>query len=371
MVIGGVESVFMNTIDELSKNPDLIITIITHAKIREPKYVDWLKTHPEIPVYVYYPLCNWFEDLAPKCHGVFKVIRKISFGLYKKYRRLIWHNKFKNIDIFVDFKNFEFFKELRHIKKPKIAWTHSAMSYFETNKSISRAYAYDEIVGITDDFISDFNQAHPDYTGHTTRIYNPVDVKLIQERADMENHPKGKYFCHVSRLVAGKDIKTLLDAFNDFAETHRGIKLYIVGDGDMGDKYKKYASTLKANKSIIFTGAMKNPYGIMRGAISNILSSQFEGFGMVLVESMALGRPIISSNCKSGPCEILENGSSGLLFDVGNSKQLTVCMAKVYKDDAFTNKLIKHATHSLTRFNPDDISDQITNLLHRAHTGAK
>ena len=78
MVIGGVETVFVNTINELSKCPDLSIKIVTHAKIREHLYTDWLKTHPEIPAYVYYPLCNWFEDMQKYCN-IFplKPLRKI------------------------------------------------------------------------------------------------------------------------------------------------------------------------------------------------------------------------------------------------------------------------------------------------------
>ncbi len=75
MIIGGVETVFFNTINELAKNPKLDVIIITHAQIREPLYANWLKSYPKKSVYVYYPLCNWFEDLAPKCRGILKPIR--------------------------------------------------------------------------------------------------------------------------------------------------------------------------------------------------------------------------------------------------------------------------------------------------------
>lgn len=362
MIIGGVETVFVDTIDELLKNHDLDITIITHAKIRESVYVDWLKSHPELPVFVYYPMCNWFEDLAPKCRGILKPIRRILFSLYKKYRRVILYRKFRDIDVFVDYKNFEFFKELHHLDKPKIAWVHASLSYFESNNIFSRLPQYTKIVAITDEFVDDFRAEYPQYANKIVRIYNPLDVTAIQSRAKLATSPRGKYFCHVSRLVDGKDIKTLLDGFDLFAKSHKNIKLYIVGDGPKAPEFKKHASELKSSKQIVFMGALDNPFGLMHGAIANILSSKYEGFGMVPVESMALGTLIISSNYKCGAKEILEDGKNGLLFDIGNAQMLADCMSKAL-DSKFKEKLIKRAYKSLSRFSIKKISKQIMGVL--------
>lgn len=363
MIIGGVETVFVNTIDELLKNPDLDITIITHAKIREPLYVDWLKSHPELPVYVYYPLCNWFEDLGQKCCRILRPIRRIMFSLYKKYRRLIWRHKFQDIDVFVDYKNFEFFKELRHINKPKIAWAHSSLSYFESDGMFSRLPQYTKIVGITDEFVSDFKSNYPEYADKIVRIYNPIDVKTIQAKAKSEKSPRGKYFCHVSRLVDGKDIKTLLDGFDLFAASHKNIKLYIVGDGDKAQEFKEYAKTLASNKQIVFTGALNNPYGIIKGAIANVLSSEFEGLATVLLEAIALHVPCISANCKCGPKEVLLNGRAGLIFDVGDAETLAKHMNYIYENPKKAQKLTDAATRGLKRFDKSLITDAICHLV--------
>lgn len=367
IIIGGVETVFVNTIDELVKNPELEIQIVTHAKIREPLYVNWLKSHPEIQVYVYYPLCNWFEDIAPKCRGIFKILRKVVFSVYKKYRRIIvkLSGRFNNIDVFVDYKNFEFFKELKYFHKPKIAWAHSALSYFESCGAFTRLSQYTKIVGITDDFVTDFKEKYPKYADKIVRIYNPMNVGEIKTKAKQGHKPRGKYFCHVSRLVPGKDIKTLLDAFEIFYKSHKDVKLYIVGDGEKSDEFKAYAGTLKSNKNIVFTGVLDNPYGVMKGAIANILSSEYEGFGIVLIESMVLAKPIISSNCKSGPSEILEQGKAGLLFKVGNAKQLCECMERIYKEKDLAERLVIHASKSLKRFNQPEIEKQVAGLVHQ------
>ena len=366
MVIGGVETVFVNMINELSKCPDLSIKIVTHAKIREPLYTDWLKTHPEIPVYVYYPLCNWFEYMQKYCK-VFplKLLRKILFSTYKKYRRLVCglKNIFGNADIIIDYKNFSFFKELKNVDKPKVAWAHTANSYFENHGSFSRLPIYDKVVGITDDFVDVFKRDYPKYSDKVIRIYNPIDIDLIRKKAAQGNVPDEKYFCHVSRLVAGKDIKTLLDAFEMFSKTNDDVKLYIVGDGDMATCFKDYAKTLSSHNRIVFTGALQNPYPIMRGAIANILSSEFEGLPTVLIESQALGVPMISSDCKNGPREILQNGKSGFLFDIGNVKQLSSHMKNIVNGDCDIKHITESATNALVRFETEIVCKEIKSLI--------
>lgn len=365
MIIGGVETVFCSTIDELSNSSDLKIQIITHAQIREPLYADWLKMHPELSVYVYYPLCNWFEDIAPRCRGILKPLRKIAFSLYKKYRRAVvfLSRRFTNVDIFIDYKNMEFFKELRQEKGLKIGWFHSAISYCEKNNLFTRLPIYDKIVCITDGFYNEFKEKIPSRLNDIVRIYNFVNPVDIQNKALSGQKSSEKYFCHVSRLTEGKDLKTVFDAFEIFAKQHRDFKLFIIGDGPKASDFKKYASKLKSAKQIVFLGSMDNPFGLMQGAVANILSSEHEGFGMVLVESMALKVPIISSNYYSSANEILENGQNGWLFDIGNAGMLSKCLSDVILNPEKTKKVVKRAYASLERFDLKRTYKQIEDLL--------
>lgn len=374
MIIGGTESVFVSTIDELAKNNDVRISIVTHTKIREPLYVNWLKTHPEIPVYVYYPLHNFFEDLNKYCTFFpIKEIRRITFSLYKKYRRAVLRRRaFTDADIIIDYKNYEFFRELRKIKdKPIITWMHSALSYFEKYGYGARFGHYTRIVGITDEFVTKFKEHYPQYADKIVRIYNPINVQGIIDKAQSVSVPQGKYFCHVSRLVDGKDIETLMDAFDIFAKKHNDIKLYIIGDGYKTNDFRQYANTLKSKDRIIFTGAMDNPYGIMRGAIANILSSEYEGFGMVLIESQALGTLCISSNCTSGPTEILQNGNAGMLFPIGDKNALAHCMHETIARPTDAQAMITAAAHGLDRFAVTPICTQIKQMIMDTYTDFK
>ena len=363
-IVGGVETVFVNTIEELLKNPDLEISIVTHMKLREALYADWLKSHPEIPVYTYLPLGNWFQDLEPKCRGILKLVRRITFSLYKRYRRFIWRNKFKNMDVLLDYKNGEFYRELSYVNKPKITWFHSALCYFERDVNfLKKLPKYNKIICLTDDFMKRFNSKYPEYSDKLVRIYNPINVKHIQLLSKQEKSPRGKYFCHVSRLDKGKDIKTLLDAFEIFYKSHKDVKLYIIGDGPLANTHKSYANTLKSSKNIIFTGTQYNPYAFMKGAIANILSTEYEGLPTVVLESVVLGVPCISSDCESGPREILLDGKGGLLFEIGNADALAKHMETVYKFPAKAKKLADTASKGLNRFDPTTISNQIVDLI--------
>lgn len=361
MVIGGVETVFITTINELLKNHDLEVVVVTHTIIREPLYIKWFKEHPEVKVYVYRPLSNWFEDVAPHCRGVLKPLRKIAFSIYKKYRRVfMWATRrLADVDIFIDYKNMEFARELSYFNKPKVAWLHSAMAYFQRTGAFAKLSQYNKIIGLTDDFVNEFKDNYPQYADRIYRIYNPIDFDTIKKLAEQVKSPSGKYFSHVSRLVAGKDIKTVLNAFDIFYTNHPDIKLYIVGDGNMADEFKSYANTLSCRNNVVFTGTMLNPYGVMRGAIANILSSEFEGLPTVCLESQILGTLMIASNCKNGPREILENGKAGLLFDVGNAEQLAQIMSDVWNNRINTQKIITAATKSLSRFDPEKTTEQV------------
>ncbi len=113
----------------------------------------------------------------------------------------------------------------------------------------------------------------------------------------------------------------------------------------------------------MFVGGLDNPYPFMVGAIANILSSEYEGLPTVVLESVALGVPCISSNCKNGPREILLDGRAGLLFDIGNVNQLYQCMCDVYTDKIDKKSMIENMQKSIARFEPSVIAQQIHDVI--------
>lgn len=369
MIIGGVETVFISTLEELLKYPEFDIRVITHAKIREALYADWLKSHPEIKTYVYYPLCNWFEDLKSRCNFFpLKQIRKICFGLYKTYRRTLCRRRaaFTDADIFIDYKNLSFFKELKNLPVPKITWVHGHAEYLTENNLADRMYIYDYIIGITDDFVRQFRQKFPEHADKVLRIYNPIDLKKMRDAAKNTERYPGKYFCQVSRLdEKQKDITTLIRAFEIFY-THNDnpdVRLLIVGGGPDEDSLKRQASKMQSAGHIIFTGPTKYPMKYMRGAMANILSTKYEGLGMVLLEAASANTPNIATDCHSGPSEVLLGGRAGILCSPGDADALARAMQVAYRGGAEIKSMTDACRRGLARFTPDKITSEIKTLI--------
>lgn len=368
MVIGGVENVFINIMEILLKETDFEFVIVMHDKLQEKFYSDWFASHPELKLYIYRPLGNWFQELVAYCTRFpLKQFRKILFSLYKKYRRVfVWATRrLADVDVFIDYKNLEFFKELKYFNRTKIAWSHSAFKYFEDNNLISRLGQYDKLVVLTNGFVKDFEQKYPEQVHKICQIYNPIIISDIIEKSKSVESPSGRYFCCVSRLVYGKDIKTLLRAFDIFAKNEKNVKLYIVGDGECAEEYKKYASRLDCFNNVIFTGSINNPFGYIKGAVAHILSSEHEGLPTVMLESMVCGVLNIASDCPNGPREIAMDGKAGILFEVGNAEQLAQIMSDICNNRIDTKKMIDTASKSLSRFDPDCVSSKVLSLINR------
>lgn len=369
MIVGGVESVLLRTLEELEKHDDIKISILMHKPLKEKIFIDWFNAHPNIKQYVYYPRFDFFEGIA-QYTKIFplKNIRKIIFSIYKKIRRryisqIIASGKF---DIFLDYKNFSFFKELRKARQPKITWVHGSINYFEENHFINHIQIYDKIVCLSDSFLKDFKKKHPESADKITRIYNPINFDEIKKISTQMPGHNGKYFLCVSRLSYDKDIETIIRAYNKFwiNENAPEIQMVIVGDGPNAPQLKQLAASLPAGKNIVFPGCMPVPFGYMRGAMAHIMSSRNEGLPTVLIECASIGTLNVASNCKSGVSEILLNGKAGVLFKPGNDEELAKIMSDIWNNRLPVNDLINTATNNITRFATKDISDQILRLIY-------
>lgn len=368
MIIGGTETVFIQTLENLLQNSNLKICIFMHERLREPYFIDWFKKHPQVKLYTVLPFTNinrFFEKITP-CFPL-KNIRKCVFGLYKRYKRLMLriNNDWKNADIYIDYKNASFFKELSNVSKPKITWFHSSIGYFNEIKAINNINQYDCLVCLTDDFKQDFQSMYPEYSDKIRRIYNPIDIERIKYLAKDAKSYKGKYFCSVARLSYDKDIETILYAFNQFYsnENHPDVDLVLIGDGVLRNKLERIAHSLDCANHIIFVGSNPIPFGYMRDSMAHILSSPGEGFGMVIVEAAAVGALNISSDCKSGPREILMNGDGGILFPVGDVNALSNAMSDVYHNRVKSNEMIECAQRGLKRFYGTVVASDIVKLI--------
>lgn len=141
-------------------------------------------------------------------------------------------------------------------------------------------------------------------------IANPVDVDAIEAKAACEASykPDGAYILAAGRLVKSKNFEMLIRAY---AQAGLAENLVILGEGGERPALEAVARECGVADRVALPGFMANPYPLMRAASLFVLSSNDEGFPNALVEAMALGAPVIATNCASGPSEILAETSRG------------------------------------------------------------
>lgn len=184
----------------------------------------------------------------------------------------------------------------------------------------------DLIVAVSDGAAEDLAQvAHLDRKRIVT-IHNPVIGRGFQAAADEPvEHPflaaGAPLLVAVGRLSEAKDYPTLIRAF---ARVRQRIdaRLLVVGEGDRRGEIEALISDSGVSADVDLVGHLDNPLPWMKAADLFVMTSKREGFGNVLVEAMATGTPVVSTDCPHGPAEILENGKWGKLVPVGDDQAL-------------------------------------------------
>ena len=162
-------------------------------------------------------------------------------------------------------------------------------------------------------------------------IYNPVVSKdLLQKANEIPDHPwfnesGPPIVLAIGRLHDQKDFPTLLTAFARLL-SQCPARLIILGEGSLRPTLLALAHSLQISEHVDFPGFVKNPFAYLAKARLFVLSSRYEGLGNVLIEAMACGCPVVSTDCPFGPAEILENGRWGKLVPTEDPEALAKAM---------------------------------------------
>lgn len=173
-------------------------------------------------------------------------------------------------------------------------------------------------------------------------VPNSVDAGAVVAAAreadpDVITGPEA-VFVNVARHARQKDIPLLLRGFRDYLRRGNAGTLVLVGTGPLTDDLRDLAAELGIAGAVRFRGHVRNPFPQVAAATAFVLSSEEEGFGLVLVEAMALGVPVIATDCPGGPRDVLRDGRDGLLVR-REQDALTAAMERVALDDGLREEL--------------------------------
>ena len=217
------------------------------------------------------------------------------------------------------------------------------------NKKLVRLYNYADLIvtnskGNARDLLENFS-----IKAKIKTIYNLIDIKKIETLQKEEISIKKEKFTFVTigRLDSGKNHKLLINAMQGI-----DANLWIIGEGKLRNDLEEYIDALNLQEKVFLLGRQENPYKILSKANCFVFGSNHEGFPNVLLEALACGLPIISTDCKSGPREIIapktnindfledevEFAEYGILVPVNNSKQLSNAMIKLFKNHSLYDK---------------------------------
>ncbi|WJJ95494.1 glycosyltransferase [Algibacter luteus] len=259
---------------------------------------------------------HFIEKSNPNESGILKTI-KIPLLAYKYSRLLkklqISHSlsfltrpSFINI-ISKRLTNYKFKVITNERAFPSLQYSYKNFQSFFNKKMIRLLYRKSDVlisnsIGNSLDLINNFNVP----PSKMKVIHNPIDLEKIEKIEPINNFFDNDYFNLITlgRLDVGKNHSMLIEALSLL--DNNKIRLYIFGAGDMQEELEMLIKKLKLEKQVILAGFDSNPYKYLKKAHLFIFGSNHEGFPNVVLEAMACGLPVLTTNCQSGPSEIMK-----------------------------------------------------------------
>ena len=303
-----------------------------------------------------------YEFLFDSYNGKNKLIKEIyrikaKTTYLKKIEKKIKNEKY---DIVIDYSSNLLKYDNFDIKIPVFAWIHFSLTFgekltLEKIKKYKKQYKkYSKIFAITRVMKEEFINKVGIDEKKVELVYNPIDLKLIEKKAEnvekkYENYLKQDYFLQVSRLTQQKQPEHLVDIYYKLKQAGIKEKLYFIGDGEKKEIIKQKIKEYNLEDDIILLGQIENPYPFFKNAKLFVHTAKYEGLPTVLLESLALGTPVVSYDCPTGPRDILgKNSEYGELISL-NDKDMFV--EKVLELMNSKEKYEKYKKLSLIRAN--------------------
>lgn len=345
---GGIERVTSNLANLLLlKKQDVEIDIVSQFKSGEN---------------LWYPFdgCNICylntKNYDAKPHSLRRLFRMLSnyirirrFFLTQKYDFVISQSMLNTLLLYFAGINLKNVLAVEHVK----------YDYYNSVLKRIRLHVYRQVakvVVLTEADKSKYDKYLPN--GHTVIIPNPVMVpEYFQSKLD------NKQAIAMGRIQYQKGFDTLTDVFTIVHKKHPDWIVNIYGDGNDRDEIEKYIRRKGMENVVILRGRTTDVFSVMRNASFFILSSRFEGFGMVIAEAMTQGLPAVSFDCPTGPSDIIQTNINGILVENQNIQAMADAICYMIENPNERMRMGKNAMHTVKRFSGDIIVNQWLDLF--------
>ena len=198
-------------------------------------------------------------------------------------------------------------------------------------------------------------------------IYNPITVKddLTTPALPPKVNSNKNWIVSMGRLTNQKGVDLLLQAFHKIASKYPNWQLIILGKGELRAKLEEMRDDLGLSGQVIFTGALANPFAVLKQAQLFVMASRNEGFPLAHGEALACGLPVIATNCPSGPSEMIRHDIDGLLVRNQDVEALARAMDSLMSDKQKRQQLAAKAPEVVERFGQDKIVAEWEALMHK------
>ncbi len=169
-------------------------------------------------------------------------------------------------------------------------------------------------------------------------IHNPAFSLSLNDLPKNNREEIPNEFLYIGRLQPQKGLENLIRIFNNARKINSTIHLTIVGEGPEKRKLEKISESLGLNSDITFTGYQPDTTPLFKKAKATVLTSLYEGFPNVLVESIAIGTPVIAFDCPSGPKDIIVQGVNGILVPNLDFEAFSKALLSVASNEIQFNK---------------------------------
>lgn len=381
---GGIETSLVSLMNALAgEGVDVGLTVAFPTEALETHFR--ARIAPQVSIHVLGPEAWLSRTRQLKKAGQLGPLGKICEDLLlPAIRKPIFNQRFRRIaagyDVVVDY-DMSLSRLTGPLPVPMLGYSHFSVAHLAQGhrrklRKLKRQCRehYDRIVVLNDTMLRDARALIPEAADKFVRLYNAIDLQHIRAHAaqPFDGAPE-PYIVSVGRLEESqKDFTTLLKAYALLVErTGAPEALVIVGDGASRKALEGLARELGLAARVRFVGFQANPYVWIRHARLMAYSSKMEGLPNVLLEGMAVGQLVISTDCPVGPREILDEGRAGMLTPVGDVEALADAMARGLRDEALRQQLLAYAAAHIAQmgFGPTAraFSDCVADLLAARH----